>query len=75
MVEQILIALTGVTAVFLSQQGNANLKKFACLFGIAGQPFWFYSAFTNEQWGIFLLCVFYSYAWGVGVYNNWIKKS
>ena len=72
--EQILIAFTGVIAMFLTQQSNEGVKKFACLFGIAGQPFWFYSAYTNEQWGILMLCMFYSYSWCLGVYYNWIKQ-
>ena len=46
--------------------------KYACLFGIAGQPFWFYSAFVAEQWGIFALCFFYTYSWLLGVKNNWL---
>jgi len=45
MIDQILIALTGATAIWLSQQKRANLKKYACLFGMAGQPFWFYSSY------------------------------
>ena len=75
MITQILIAITGVTAIWLTQQGNDAWKKYACLFGLAGQPFWFISAYQAEQWGIFVLCLFYTYSWGLGVYNNWIKKS
>jgi len=70
--EQIAIALTGVTAIFLSQS-KGNLPKYACLFGLAGQPFWFYSAYTAEQWGIFILCLFYTFAWAKGVKTHWIK--
>lgn len=72
--EQIFIALTGVIAIYLTQQNNDTIKKYACIFGMAGQPFWFYSSYTNEQWGIFVLCVFYTYSWGLGIYNNWIKR-
>ena len=75
MIEQVMIGLTGVVAIWITQQGNLNIKKYACLFGIAGQPFWFYSAYQSEQWGIFILCMFYSYSWCVGVNNNWIKPS
>ena len=71
--DQILIAITGVIAIWLTQQGNDNIKKYACLFGITGQPFWFYSAYTNEQWGIFILCIFYTYSWLLGINNHWIK--
>lgn len=72
--EQFAIAFTGAVAIWLTQQSNKKLTKYACLFGMASQPFWFYSAYTNNQWGIFVLCLFYSYSWGLGVYNNWIKR-
>lgn len=72
--DQIAIAFTGVIAIWLSQQGRDGWKKYACLFGIAGQPFWFYSAFHSEQWGIFILSFFYTYSWLVGFRNNWMKK-
>jgi hypothetical protein len=72
--EQISIALTGVAAIWLTQQSNENWKRYACILGIIGQPFWFYSAYKAEQWGIFILCFFYTYSWSLGVWNNWIKS-
>lgn len=72
--EQIVIAFTGVIAIFLTQQSKLSLKKYACIFGMAGQPFWIYSAIENSQWGILALCFFYAYSWGVGINNNWIKR-
>ncbi len=72
--EQILIALTGVTAIWLTQQSKEEWKRYACLFGMAGQPFWFYSAFQAEQWGIFILCCFYTYSWALGIKNNWFNN-
>ena len=73
MTAQIAIAFLGVTAIFLSQSADARKRRFACLFGLAGQPFWFYSSFTAEQWGIFVLCFFYTAAWASGVKSNWFK--
>lgn len=74
--EQLGIAFTGVIAIWLTQDARVSrYKKYACLFGMAGQPFWFYSAYTSEQWGIFVLCFFYAYAWFTGIQNNWLKKS
>lgn len=73
MLEQIGIALTGVIAIWLSQDSNPNRRKYACIFGMLGQPFWFYSAYIAEQWGIFILCFFYAFSWMKGVYNFWIK--
>jgi len=73
MIEQIAIGLLGVTAVFLSQSHHLNVRKYACLFGMASQPFWFYATFKAEQWGIFILCFMYAISWGVGIYRFWIK--
>lgn len=73
--EQIFIAFTGALAIYLSQQEKyIKLKKYASVFGLVGQPFWFYTSYVNDQWGIFILSIFYTYAWYVGFKNYWIKK-
>lgn len=72
MIAQFAIALFGVTAIFLSQSADAQQRRYACMFGLAGQPFWFWSAISAEQWGIVLLCAFYTVAWARGVKTNWV---
>lgn len=71
--EQIGIALTGVVAIWLSQDKREEWRRYACLFGLTGQPFWFYSAWTAEQWGVFVLCFFYTWAWFKGFMNHWMR--
>jgi len=73
--EQIAIALTGVVAIWLSQDKRERWRKWACIFGLVGQPFWFYSAYTAEQWGIFILCGFYTSAWLKGFRTNWMSAA
>ena len=73
--EQIMIAFTGVIAIWLSQDKRDSFRKYACLFGLAGQPFWFYSAYTSDQWGIFVLCIFYTFSWAKGFNNNWLNDT
>ena len=73
--EQVAIALTGIIAIWLTQQSNDSWKKYACLFGLAGQPFWFYSSYTAEQWGILVLTIFYTYSWYLGLRNNWLNAA
>lgn len=75
MIAQLGIALLGVTAIWLSQSADQQRRKFACLFGLAGQPFWFWSAISAEQWGIFVLCCFYTVAWARGVKTNWLPAA
>ena len=56
MIEQLAIALTGVTAIVLIQSGSERLRRFACLFGLAGQPAWFYFPRTRPSNGAYLAC-------------------
>lgn len=67
------IAVFGVTAVALSQSLSPAARKWASVFGLVGQPFWFYSAAVSQQWGIFVLCILYSIVWAKGFYSSWIN--
>lgn len=73
MISQILIGILGVTAILLVGRKD-KWQRWGYIVGLIGQPFWFYSAYANEQWGIFVLSLFYTYSWGQGVYNYWIKN-
>lgn len=72
MTAQIFIALFGVTAVALSQSKLQARRRWACIFGLIAQPFWFYSAWAAQQWGIFALCFLYTASWVQGFWNNWV---
>lgn len=73
MIDQMAIAVTGPVAIWLSQDKRENWRRYACLFGICGQPFWIYATYTAEQWGMLALTGFYTYAWAKGVWNHWVK--
>jgi len=68
---QICIAIFGVTAVFCSQ--TERYKKYASIFGLVGQPFWFWAAYSHQQWGIFALCFLYTFAWMQGFWRYWLS--
>jgi len=71
--DQIGIALSGVIAVWLTQDKRESWRLWACVFGMLGQPFWFYATWKAEQWGIFALCTLYTYAWARGVWTHWLS--
>lgn len=71
-VQLAIMCLSG-TAIFLTNYPKEEVKKFACFFGIAGQPFWLYTSFTNDQWGIFSLALFYLGSWLMGLSAYWLK--
>lgn len=72
MIDQIALGLLGVAAVYLSQDSRAHVRRYACLFGIASQPFWFYATWKAQQWGIFALSFFYALSWLRGLYQFWL---
>lgn len=72
--EQLAIVFTGVLAVWFSQDKLESRRKYAPILGLLSQPFWFYSAYTAEQWGIVVMCIFYSISWGRGFRTYWIIK-
>lgn len=73
-VSQIVIACTGMVAIYLTQQSRPEWKKYAPILGLVGQPCWYYTTLVNEQYGIFALTLGYTYLWGLGFYNSWIKE-
>ena len=72
MIDQLMILLTGVVAVSLSQ--TRTLVRWACIFGLIGQPFWLYATWHAGQWGIFVNSVLYTVAWAYGFYVHWVKR-
>lgn len=70
--DQIAIALFGALAAWLSQATTLRYRRWACIFGMLGQPAWFYAAWQAGQWGIFAVCVIYCGAWMRGLWVYWI---
>lgn len=75
MIEQIGIALFGVAGIWLSQDARPSWRRWACICGCIGQPFWFYATWKAQQYGMFGLCFLYSWAWLRGVWNFWIRPA
>ena len=71
---QVGIGLPGLTAVYLTQQPRAHLRRYACLFGMLSQPFWFLTTIPNEQWGVVALNVVYTALWGRSIYRLWFLR-
>ncbi len=74
MIDQIGILTLGVAAIRLSQDRREHVAKWACICGLAGQPFWFYASWTAGQWGILLSCCLYTWAWWQGVRRFWWRR-
>ena len=71
---QLVILISGVTAIALTQARSPKKRKYASIVGLAGQPAWLYITYSGEQYGMFLLCCVYTVVWAWGVYMNWFSK-
>lgn len=68
---QFYLACTGLTAIYLANEPKPRLRRWAPVFGLLGQPAWFY--LTADKPGITILCVAYCLLWARGFYYAWIK--
>lgn len=73
MYAQIAIMIFGASAIYLVSLNN-EYKRWGYIMGMLGQPFWFYITIKYEQWGILVMTLFYTYSWGNGIWNYWIKE-
>lgn len=69
-ISQISIFILGAGAIILVAKKN----KWGFVLGLLSQTFWFYTAYTNEQWGIFLVSFIYAASWCLGIYEWFWKK-
>lgn len=70
---QVGIAAFGVAAIWLSQSPTAARRRWACVVGLAAQPFWFYATWTAGQYGIFALTFLYTLSWLRGIHTHWLS--
>lgn len=68
---QFLIAVLTIPALFLVAQRNPNKQRWGFLIGLIGQPFWLWSTFSSDAYGMFVVSVFCTWSWLVGVWNFW----
>lgn len=73
MIAQTLIALLGIASIWLVNDPRAMCQRWACVLGLAAQPFWFYTSWQADQWGIFLLSIAYALAWLRGFWRHWMN--
>lgn len=72
-ISQICIAIFGAAAIYLVSRTD-HWKRWGYILGLCAQPFWLYSSWKAQQWGIFFLSFWYAYSWANGIYNYWVKK-
>ena len=69
---QVAIIIFSCGAIWLLAQ-KGSLIRWGHIVGMLGQPFWFYTTYKHAQWGMFLCTVWFTYCYGQGIWNYWLK--
>lgn len=62
-----MILITGAIAVWIVTC-KTEWRLWGCIIGLMGQPFWLWATWESQQWGMFVLSVWYTYSWLHGTY-------
>jgi len=68
-VSQIIIFIFGIASIILVARKN----KWGFVAALVAQPFWIYTSYVNEQWGIFFVSFVYAASWAYGAYQ-WFSE-
>lgn len=71
-VMQVCIVVLSLLATWLSL--HPTRQRYACVFGVAVQPFWLVVTYQNRQWGMFALCFVYGAIWLKSAWQHWVQQ-
>ncbi len=75
MLVQLVIAICGITSIWLSQSASYQQRKWAPVVGLTAQPFWLIAALSAEQYGIAALTIVYTLGWARGLRTYWFARA
>lgn len=75
LIVQLCIALTGVLAAWVSHAPAERTRRWGCVLGLLGQPFWVWTAWHAGQWGVLACSAGYTLAFIRGVRVYWFSTS
>jgi hypothetical protein len=68
---QLFIAVFGLTSIWFAMGHNATLRKWAPIIGLCGQPFWAWFAYQSNAWGLAVLVSAYTLVYMRGAILQW----
>lgn len=73
-ISQVMIAVTGIISVYAVASLKPKMRMYAGISGLIGEPFWLMTAYNNDQWGVGLLALVYTYGWLLVISNNYKEE-
>ncbi len=71
MLTEYLISGFSLTSIALAYFPSRDLRRYACLFGLAAQPFWIALVIHKGLWGILPLTPAYTILYLIAIWNHW----
>jgi len=71
---QISIIFLGGFSIILALRKSDKVKGLGCLFGILSEIPYFITSYKYNQWGVLVLCAWYSVAWLDGIRRFWFPQ-
>lgn len=72
---QLVLAICGLTALYLSTGNNPRGRRWGPVIGLCGQPAWLLFAWQANAWGLFSLSLVYSMVYVRGIRLQWSAKA
>lgn len=66
------ITLTACVAIYLLTL-DVPCSRWGFIVGFAAQPAWLYETSASGQFGMLLVSIFFTWAYGQGIWNFWLK--
>jgi hypothetical protein len=70
-VNQLFIAVFGLTSIWMAMGRNDRLRKWSPIVGLCGQPFWAWFAYDKGAWGLGILVAAYTAVYLRGALVQW----
>jgi len=71
---QVVLAIISLLPIALSQVKSPKIRRYDCIAGLIGQPFWFSYGWYIEAWSLCFLGVIYFGVFAYGFHTKWLKK-
>lgn len=70
-ISQGVITCTGFLSMYLMASQDPKTRFYAGCIGMLGEPFWFFTAYVNGQFGVILLVAVYGVNWFRLIVSNY----
>lgn len=68
------ISVLSLTSIALAYYSKQDMRRYACLFGLAAQPFWIAHVVMSEAWGILPLTPAYTILYLAAIRTHWLQR-